>query len=278
MIRHYDKKLSMSLIGDNLYCMVFGTLKALCPDFTRLNPVEIWMAAKELTEKLVECPAPEELMDMFVEELEEDCSKVSSSKVSSSKVSGGANNGNLEHLHSGTFTIIVIVSICQLSARRKKVADAAELIKLLLPLCNKHEMFDTLMQSFSKKEQSMLLLNKKVDILTYEFMQMEGDNESMRQAFTTFFETASTLSPESITSNLLAFNLFNLQNGHILDDLILKMYDALLAKAAPGSHFEIIAGNKNVAHEGSTQLNADLPKDANLAGMLGAINQLKQLK
>lgn len=254
MIRHYDKKLSMSLIVDNLYCMVFSTLKALCPDFTRLNPVEIWMAAKDLTEKLEKCPAPEELMDMFVEELESECDSDNDS------------------------FLVLMISICQLSARRKKVTNAAELIKALLPLCNKHEMFDTLMQSFSKKEQSMLLLNKKVDILSYEFKQMEGDNETMRQAFTAFFETASTLSPESITSNLLAFNLFNLRNGHILDDLILKMYDALLSKAGPGNHFEIIAGNKNVAHEGSTQMNADLPKDANLAGMLGAINQLKQLK
>lgn len=254
MIKQYDKKLSMSLIGDNLYCMVFGTLNALCPDFTRLNPVEIWMAAIGLTEKLVDCPAPEELMDLFQEELADECD--------------GDNDSFL----------IMMVSICQLSARRKKVTNAADLIRLLLPLCNEHSMFDTLMRNFAEKEQSMRLLNKKVDILTYEYMQMENDNEAMRQAFTTFFETASTLTPDSITNNLLAFNLFNLQNGHILDDLILKMYDSLLAKAEPVNHFEIYGGNKNVAQAGSTQLNAEMPKDANLAGMLGAINQLKQLK
>lgn len=257
MMKRLDKKEAskkcIALVADTLFCIVHEPLKKLVPDLTDLHPVEVWLEAQKFTELLHGCAAPEELMDEFMAVLEEDVEK------------------------PDDIFLVLMVSICQLSAIRKGNADKC--IKLIMPYCRPHKMYYSLLEQFDGKEQRLKAeCDRKVEIMNYEFMKLDGDNELMREAFSKFLATASTLTPESIVNNLLAFNLFNLQNGHIFDKEILEIYEALIKKSDSGDKFELIFGNKNESKEGGVQLNLDTLNKFQPEQILAAVQQLKQLQ
>lgn len=269
MIQQYDKKLSIKLISDRLFCMVFGTLRDLHPSQTQLNPVEVWMAARAFTEQMNECEEAGELVDYFLEELREECSKVSGSKVS-----GGTDNGTLELLNSGTFATILIVSICQLSAIRTEKAVAN--IKLLLPYCQEHPLFDTMLMKIGAKEQEMAMVGKKVEIMDYTFMELKQEPQSVGK-MTELLDLALSMPGGDFTSTLLAFSIFNIQNGNAFNQVVLDYYNRMVEKNAPKPGIEVTLGNKNVAQNGGVQVNTD-PTQTSPNQMLEMFNQLKRLK
>ena len=226
MIQRYDqqqaRRLRMALVADDVYCIVSDALKKQYPEKTPLNSVEIWMAAHGLTCDLIQSPAPEEIFDDLIEELKEE-------------VSGS------------TVFLILMVSMCQISALRKQITNADVLLKRLMGVCKKHEMYYSLLEQFDGKEMRMRMASRKIDLLTYE-MKAAGDNkEEIRKGMETFAQTALALGPQNIQSSLLALNKVNIENGHICDDLILNMYDHLEQKFVPKPGIEVTMGNKNVA-------------------------------
>lgn len=250
MIQQYDKKLSIKLISDRLFCMVFGTLRDLHPSQTQLNPVEVWMAARAFTEQMNECEEPSELVDMFVEELSGDCDGESDS------------------------TIILLVSICQLSAIRSEKAVAN--IKLLLPYCQEHPLFDTMLHKIGAKEQEMAMVGKKVEIMDYTFMELKQEPQSVGK-MTELLDLALSMPGGDFTSTLLAFSIFNIQNGNAFNQVVLDYYNRMVEKNAPKPGIEVTLGNKNVAQHGGVQVNTD-PTQASPSQMLEMFNQLKMLK
>ena len=254
MIERYEgqqaRRLKMALVADNVYCIVSEPLKKLHPGKTPLNSVEIWMAAHGLTCDLIQSPAPELIFDDLVEELKEEVSQ-------------------------DTVFLILMVSMCQISALRKQIKNADALLKLLMDVCHQHEMYFKVLEQFDGKEISLRMAGKKIDLLTYE-MKAVGDNkEEKRQMLDGFAQAALKFGPRNIESNLLVLNYYNLKNGHIWDDQILELYGQLEKKSAIQKTFEIIAGNKNVAEGDSVQVNGEMPGD--LAGFIESLNSLKLL-
>ena len=254
MIQRYNgqqaRRLKMALVADNVYCIVSEPLKKLHPGKTPLNSVEIWMAAHGLTCDLIQSPAPELIFDDLVEELKEEVSQDS-------------------------VFLILMVSMCQISALRKQIKNADVLLKLLMDVCHQHEMYFKVLEQFDGKEISMRMAGKKIDLLTYE-MKAVGDNkEEKRQMLDGFAQAALKFGTRNIESNLLVLNYYNLKNGHIWDDQILELYGQLEKKSAIQKTFEIIAGNKNVAEGDSVQVNGEMPGD--LAGFIESLNSLKLL-
>ena len=258
MIERYDGqqalRMKTALVADDVYCIVSEPLKNLYHKKTPLNSVEIWMAAHGLTSELIQCSEPEEIFDDLIEELKE----------------------NLEGLEpDNSLFLILMVSMCQISALREQITNADVLLKRLMNVCHQNEMYFKVLEQFDGKEISRRKVGKKVDLLNYE-MKAVGDNKKeKRQMLEAFTQTALKLGTQNIVSNLLALNYYNLQNGHICDDLILGMYEQLEQQFVPQKTFEIIAGNKNVAQSGGLQMNGEIPQDA--AGFLALFNQLKQL-
>lgn len=257
MMKRMDKreagKKCIALVADTLFCIVHEPLKKLVPDFTELHPVEIWIEAQNFSEMLQECPAPEELMEEFMETLKDEVEK------------------------PDDIFLVLMVSICQLSAFRTEKADKC--IKLIMPYCRPHKMYYPLLERFDGKEQRLKAESgRKVDIMNYAFMELDGDIRQVREAFGRFLATASTLTPDSIVSNLLAFNLFNLQNGHIFDNEILEIYKALVKKSDPGNKFELIFGNKNESKDGGVQLNLDTLSKLQPEQIAETVQQLKLLQ
>lgn len=254
MIKKYDKKLSVTLIADRLYCMVFSTLKGLNPSVTQLNPVEIWMAAKEFTEQLVDCLEPEELMDYFVETL----------------------RGEVEGKDDAF--LIMMVSITQLSARRKSIDNADELILKLMPYCRPNVMYRKLFEMFSNKENEMKMVGKKVEIMTYTFTELKEESQTQSIGkMTELLDLALSMPGSDFTSTLLAFSIFNIQCGNAFNKMVLDYYDRMVEKNTPKPSIEMTLGNKNVAQNGGVQMNTDSGQTSS-AQMLELFNQLKQLK
>lgn len=261
MIQRYDgqqaRRLKMALVADNVYCIVSEPLKKLHPGKTPLNSVEIWMAAHGLTCDLIESPAPELIFDDLVEELQE---SVSGFKFQDSDT---------------TVFLILMVSMCQISALREKIKNADALLKLLMNVCHQHEMYYKVLEQFDGKEISLRMAGKKIDLLTYE-MKAVGDNkEEKRQMLDGFAKAALMFGPRNIESNLLVLNYYNLKNGHIWDDQIMELYGQLEKKSAIQKGMELIMGNKNVAENGGVQMNGDMPQD--VAGFIESLNSLKLL-
>ena len=261
MIQRYDqqqaRRMRMALVADDVYCIVSDALKKQYPEKTPLNSVEIWMAAHGLTCDLIQSPAPEEIFDDLIEELKEE---VSGSRFQDS---------------GSTVFLILMVSMCQISALRKQITNADVLLKRLIDVCKKHEMYYSLLEQFDGKEMRMRMASRKIDLLTYE-MKAAGDNkEEMRKGMETFAQTALALGPQNIQSSLLALNYINLTSGHIYDDLILDMYEQLEKMFVPKPGIEVTMGNKNVAESGGMQLNGDTKQD--LPAFLAMLNNLKQL-
>lgn len=259
MIERYDgkqaRRLKMALVADNVYCIVSEPLKKMHPGKTPLNSVEIWMAAHGLTCDLIQSPAPEEIFDDLIEELKEE---------------GGEfrDEGN-------SIFLILMVSMCQISALRKQITNADVLLKRLMDVCHQHEMYYKVLEQFDGKEISLRMAGKKIDLLTYE-MKAVGDNkEEERQMLDGFAQAALMFGPRNIESNLLVLNYYNLKNGHLWDDQIMELYGQLEKKSAIQKTFEIIAGNKNVAENGGLQMNGEMPGD--LAGFIVSLNNLKLL-
>lgn len=257
MIKRYDearaRKLRIALVADNLFCMVHGVLKMQPQGATSLCDVEIWDAARSLSQSLKDCPAPEILVNDFVSELEADVS-----------------------VGHDTFWIL-LVSVCQLSAQRKKITNADTLIRLLLPYCHRSERYYSLLEQLDGKEQQMARVGKKVDLLTYEIMQLEdADPGAAVEIIETFISASMSLGSAAIVDNLLVLNYLNLQQNHLFDKQILSMYEQLIKQAKPQPSIELTMGNKNVAQQGAMQMNGNLPADG--VALLSALNQLKMLK
>ena len=259
MIQRYEesqaRRLRMALVADNVYCIVSDALKKMHPEKTLLNSVEIWMAAHGLTCDLIQSPAPEEIFGDLLTELEEEVSSFKN--------------------HETTLFLILMVSMCQISALRKKITNADALLRREMEVCRKHDMYISLLEKFDGKEIRMRMANRKIDLLNYEMKAVGNDKEKRQQMLDDFAQAASRFSPQNIESNLLVLNKINLLNGHIYDDLILAMYDQLEKKVEIQKTFEITMGNKNVAEAGGMQMNGDMPQD--LAGFLAMYNNLKQL-
>ena len=155
MIQRYEgqqaRRLKMALVADNVYCIVSEPLKKLHPGKTPLNSVEIWMAAHGLTCDLIKSPAPELIFEDLVDELKEEVSQDS-------------------------IFLILMVSMCQISALRKQIKNADALLKLLMDVCHQHEMYFKVLEQFDGKEISLRMAGKKIDLLTYE-MKAVGDNK-----------------------------------------------------------------------------------------------------
>ena len=254
MIQRYNgqqaRRLKMALVADNVYCIVSEPLKKLHPGKTPLNSVEIWMAAHGLTCDLIQSPAPELIFEDLVEELKEEVSQDS-------------------------VFLILMVSMCQISALRKQIKNADVLLKLLMDVCHQHEMYFKVLEQFDGKEISLRMAGKKIDLLTYE-MKAVGDNkEEKRQMLDGFAQAALKFGPRNIESNLLVLNYYNLKNGHIWDDQILELYGQLEKKSAIQKGMELIMGNKNVAENGGVQMNGDMQNDA--SAFLAMLNNLKLL-
>ena len=256
MIRRYDKqqarRMRMALVADDVYCIVADALRKMHPEKTPLNSVEIWMAAYELTRDLIQSPAPEEIFEDMLEDLDE---QVSSFKIQDSSFKD----------EGDSVFLILMVSICQISALREQIKNADALLKRLMSVCRKNEMYFKVLEQFDGKEISMRMNSRKVDLLTYEMMEGDEDKEEKRKLLDVYVQTFMNLGPQEIKSNLLALNKFNLQNDHIYDDKILEIYKQL-EKVEQQKGIEMTLGNKYVANPGGMQLNSDTPQD--VAGLL----------
>lgn len=266
MIWRYDepqaRRMRMALVADNVYCMVSEALRKQHPGNTPLNSVEIWMAAHSLTCDLIQSPAPEEIFDDLIADLDEQVSRFKS------RDSGFKDEGF-------SLFLILMVSMCQISALRKQIPDADALLKREMDICRRHEMYFPLLEQFDEKEIRLQLAGRKIDLLTYEMIKVGGDKDEKRQMLDAFVQAASKFSPQSLESNLLVLNYINLKNGHVYDDLILDMYGQLEKKTERQKTTEMIFGNKNVSQAGGIQMNGNMPQD--LAGFLDSLGNLKLL-
>ncbi len=296
MIQRYDKqqarRLRMALVADDVYCIVSDALKKMYPEKTPLNNVEIWMAAHGLTCDLIQSPAPEEIFEDLLAELREEipcqARNEDESPHAALDAASPGKKGIPCHLIPGltrkrneeiwkrnegtTLFLILMVSMCQISALRKQIKNADALLMRLMGVCRKNEMYFSVLEQFDGKEIRMRLVDRKVDLLTYEMKEVGDNKEAQRQMLDDFAQAALKFRPQDIESNLLALNYYNLKNGHICDDLILGMYEQLEKKHAPQKAIEMIMGNKNIAQNGGLQMNGEMPQD-----VLGFLESFKKL-
>jgi len=228
------RELRMQLVANDVFCIVFAELREMWKNGTsNLSDVEIWMEAKTLTNKIMTCAAPEEIIDDFIADAR-------------------------EQVDSETdLFLVVMVATCQLAALREQKENADRIIRLLLPYCRKQgEMHKHLWNNWDCKEHSMKTIGRKVDLFTYVLNDIgDTEKENIVQYIGLFIDAALTMPAEYITGNLLALNLLNIKLNHILDDRILEMYQAVYDKSDVKPKWEVILGNKNVAENGATQIN-----------------------
>jgi len=258
MIQHFDKRQNKAIrekcFGEEVFVMLHSVLRAEYEaQHTAFTPFEIWAAASQVSKQLLEFSMPEEQLDYLLEELREEC-----------------------ETDEDVYYVLLTVSF-QIAPYRKQRADIDKLVMLLMPYLRKHADYREHMSAIGQKE---LYLNRRINLLEYELKEMiaeGGTSEDVQRLLELWVLGSKETSPAAIEHNLLLLNFINLELGHTLDEYVKKMFEHLGYKTQnkPTTQYEITLGNKNLANEGSIQMNTPMPADN--AGLVQLMNSLKAL-
>ena len=211
MIVHIDPKeasqIRHSIIGDAVFTLVQDTVTKLNHEhLVSLSPIEVFASAQELYEALTGSEDVEEEIGYLVGDLRQECSEDDA-------------------------YMVMVTAACLLSAMRKQVEDADDILSLLLPYYSSNHLHYRVMMKLESKEHSR---KKKIDLLTYGMKRVEqrgGGSEEKMEVFRSILRFSDNLDKDTIKEHIIVAGLYNLENGHAYDDILRGLYDKLGLKA-----------------------------------------------
>ena len=237
MITRLDKEQSRKyrriFLGDIVYITFHDILKAWHKEgHTQLSPVEIALAALGFCKNLLELPDIEEGLEEEMEDLEEEADN---------EVDAMA---------------IMILASSMLLARSKHHQDlnVANIAQTIMWRWVKQELFFPLMTGGCKKEGERWAQNKQINLMEYELLDIEKNQEgdaSIRELIEGIASPTFGKTPETIKESLLYFNKYNIEHNHLYDKSIIKVYQSIEGKAS----MTVDGGNTGIMTGGNFNAN-----------------------
>ena len=228
MIRRFtgeaERTVRHKCFENDMFILLHGTLKKLHHKETELSPVEIWVAATTFGNQLLGLHAPEEEMDYEVSDLKAECD---------------------DDMNS---FLIMLTASYYLIALRKKRPEVKNLVSFLLQYIKDHEYYRPMLEEIGDKEDTNLMLGKKIDLLNFEIQSIiedhaEDSQQQIREMFNLWLEGASVKSGDAMAQDVLSICYVNMMCGFAFNDIQRKAFEKLGCKTENNTT-DYILGNK----------------------------------
>lgn len=229
MIVHVDKtqqkNIRRQLLTDVVYAITHDALKN--QNQTTLSPIEIYLSAQEFYRIVNTLSDPDEGLSDEIEDLVEEA----------------ANN-------TEAMFIITIAAIMLKATNTNGAMDS--IIVQLFEYCQNDSLFMPLLEQFSQKEEQRYAIGKITNLIDYELKEIEVNKENpteARKIIATIIDNADKMGTNNITALLVTLNKFNLDNNHIIDSEIQKLYEKLNYSTMKVGEIKELVMNKYVENE-----------------------------
>lgn len=219
------------LLSDIVWIVSNDTLKRLQKDGkTNLAPIEVYMSARQFSDIIMNLSDIDEGIDYELDDLEDEAD--------------GENDAML----------IAVLSALQMQALSKTRIgiDIKMAVMRIFERYGDHELLLPLISQWTKKEETRWLEGKKTNLLDYELQDIRlegGGSEEIKNLLENFVDYSGTMDAETIRSNLLLLNRYNIDHGHAYDKEILALYDKLGIKSTTLLNAKEYVGVKQVETE-----------------------------
>lgn len=216
MIVHLDKqqqsKARHQLLKDVVWAITNDTLRRLQRDGkTTLAPIELFLSARQFCDTVLDLSDIDEGIDYEIDDLEDEA---------------GENDAML--------VTMLATALFQAQSKRNDAIDVKPIILRIYERWNDHELFFPLLEQFADKEEERWLQGKRFNLLDYEIQEIELDGggiEEVRNLFEDFLNYSDQMDKETIKSNLLLLNLYNIEHNHAYDEVIKAIFAKLGIKS-----------------------------------------------
>lgn len=229
MIVHVDKtqqkNIRRQLLTDVVYAITHDALKN--NNYTTLSPIEVYLSAQEFYRIVNTLSDPDEGLSDEIEDLIEEA----------------ANN-------TEAMFIITIAAIMLKATNTNGAMD--NIIIQLFEYCQNDSLFMPLLEQFSQKEEQRYAIGKITNLIDLELKEIEVNNENpteARKIIATIIDNADKMGTDNIKALLVTLNKFNLDNNHIIDSEIQKLYEKLNYSTMKVGEIKELVMNKYVENE-----------------------------
>ena len=229
MIVHIDKtqqkEIRRQLLTDVVYAITHDAVKN--QNQTTLSPIEIYLSAQELYRTIKTLSDPDEGLADEIEDLEEETANSTEAMF-----------------------IITIAAIMLRATNTDGTMD--NIVIQLFEYCQNNTNFIPLLEQFSQKEEQRFAMGKITNLINYELHEIKVHNENPTEAkkiIASIIDNADKMGTDNITALLVTLNKFNLDNNHIIDNEIQKLYDKLNFSTMKVGEIKELVMNKFVENE-----------------------------
>ena len=216
MIVHLDKqqqsKARHQVLKDVVWAITNDTLRRLQREGkTTLTPIELFLSARQFCDTVLDLSDIDEGIDYEIDDLEDEA---------------GENDAML--------VTMLATALFQAQSKRNDAIAVKPIILRIYERWNDHELFFPLLEQFADKEEERWLQGKRFNLLDYEIQEIELDGggiEEVRNLFEDFLNYSDQMDKETIKSNLLLLNLYNIEHNHAYDEVIKAIYAKLGIKS-----------------------------------------------
>ncbi len=235
------------LLTDVVYAITHDALKPMCPEHTELTPVEIYMSAQNFAKTINQLSDVDEGLDDEIGDLMAEASSDD----------------------EAMFIMLLTAIMLQAVDIKNPTQQTHDTILHIFQRCQGNELFAPLLTQFANKEEARYAAGKIADLMNYELMVIQRDNEgveAIRAIIHNLMSNVDKIDKDTIKDAIIILAQFNMDNNHILDDELKQLYEKLGFKSTTVVQIQEYVQNKHVQHEVSV----------NAAGATGIVNNNKQ--
>lgn len=196
------------LLTDVVYAITHAALKPMNPEHTTLTPVEIYMSAQNLAKTINKLSDVDEGLDDEIDDLIAEASSED----------------------EAMFIMLLAAIMLQALDKKQPTQQTNDTILHIFQRCQENELFAPLLTQFANREEARYAAGKITDLLNYELAEIvrnKEDLEAIRTIINGLLVNADKMDVETIRGMLISFNKFNLDNNHVIDGELIRLYDKL---------------------------------------------------
>lgn len=261
-----ERKLLHACSLDEVFPLLHGPLRQIEQEHDELSPVEVWIAAIDFSNQLLEMYEPEIELPYLVSDLKEACPT-----------------------ENGAF-LIMLASAYRLAPLRKKDERVVEIIVMLMPYYIDHPLYRDLMLEIGDVEDKRRWKGKQIDLWEYQLRSIPAiDNEAAceleHKVMSDFAEVAMLSNAVTLANIVNVFSEFNDSHqgrfSDILDRLRKKLHelDQPVGRGLTYIKQQTVAGDQNMFRDESSLAKFELPQNLTPDKLLEILNnpQFNQL-
>ena len=203
-----EKHIRRQLLSDIVYAITHDALKPMCPEHTELSPIEIYLSAQKFAEIISHLSDVDEGLE---EEIEDLCKETKDDD-------------------EAMFILVVAAIMLQAVDQKKPTPQTHNTIIKIFEHCQDNKLFEPLLNQFANKEVSRIAVGKISNLMEYELVEIQRNNEdveSVRAVINGLILNAEKMDTETIRGLVISLSKFNLDNNHVIDEELVRLYEKL---------------------------------------------------